>query len=51
MKPIMYFTEEEVVDLEESLSLKKKQLLRNNEYYDMQNIFDEIYLKAMIGEI
>ncbi len=42
----MYFTEEEVVDLEESLSLKKKQLLRNNEYYDMQNIFDEIYLKA-----
>lgn len=46
MKPIMYFTEEEVVDLEESLSLKKKQLLRNNEYYDMQNIFDEIYLKA-----
>lgn len=42
----MYFTEEVVIDLEESLSLKKKQLLRNNEYYDMQSIFDEIYLKV-----
>ena len=32
--------------MEESLTLEKRQLLRNNEYYDIQNTFDEIYLKA-----
>lgn len=32
--------------MEESLILEKRQLLRNNEYYAMQHIFDEIYLKA-----
>lgn len=32
--------------MEESLTLEKRQLLRNNEYYNMQNTFDEIYLKA-----
>lgn len=26
---------------------KKKQLLRNNEYYDIQSIFDELYSKSM----
>ena len=25
---------------------KKKQLLRNNEYYNIQNIFDELYSKS-----
>jgi RNA-directed DNA polymerase len=29
--------------LEESLKLEKKQLLRNNEYYTLQNIFDNLY--------
>ena len=32
--------------MEESLTLEKRQLLRNNEYYAIQNTFDEIYLKA-----
>lgn len=32
--------------MEESLTLEKRQLLRNNEYYDMQNTFDKIYLKS-----
>jgi len=34
---------EEVADLEENLKLEKRQLLRNNEYYTMQNTFDELY--------
>jgi len=29
--------------LEERLKLEKRQLLRNNEYYTMQNIFDKLY--------
>ena len=29
-------------DLKESL-LKKKQKLRNNEYYEMQDVFDSLY--------
>lgn len=37
------FTKEKVIDLRESHELKKRQLLRNNEYYDMQNVFDELY--------
>lgn len=32
--------------MEENLTLEKRQLLRNNEYYAIQNTFDEIYLKA-----
>lgn len=32
--------------MEESLTLEKRQLLRNNEYYDMQSTFDKIYLKS-----
>lgn len=29
--------------MEESLTLKKRQLLRNNEYYEIQEVFDELY--------
>ena len=29
---------------------KKRQLLRNNEYYDMQKIFDELYEKSLNGK-
>lgn len=32
--------------MKESLILKKKQLLRNNEYYLMQNVFDDLYEKS-----
>lgn len=32
--------------MEESLTLEKRQSLRNNEYYDMQSTFDKIYLKS-----
>ncbi|WP_434798770.1 group II intron reverse transcriptase/maturase [Terrisporobacter vanillatitrophus] len=32
--------------MEESLTLEKRQLLRNNEYYNMQDTFDEIYLNS-----
>ncbi|MGL5506596.1 MAG: group II intron reverse transcriptase/maturase [Paraclostridium sp.] len=32
--------------MEESLTLEKRQILRNNEYYDMQKVFDRIYLKS-----
>ncbi|MFL0198850.1 group II intron reverse transcriptase/maturase [Clostridium sp. WILCCON 0269] len=32
--------------MEESLKLKKRQLLRNNEYYNIQDIFDELYSKS-----
>lgn len=39
----------EVIDLEESLELKKKQTLRNNEYYSMQNILDDLYKKSKEG--
>jgi len=37
------YAKEEVTDLKESLKLEKRQLLRNNEYYTMQNIFDNLY--------
>lgn len=32
-----------MTDLEESLKLEKRQLLRNNEYYTMQSTFDNLY--------
>ena len=32
--------------MKESLGKKKKQKLRNNEYYDMQEIYDDLYEKA-----
>lgn len=32
--------------MEESLKLEKRQLLRNNEYYTMQNIFDNMYKQS-----
>jgi group II intron reverse transcriptase/maturase len=32
--------------LEESLKLEKRQLLRNNEYYTMQDIFDNLYKQS-----
>jgi len=32
-----------VTDLEESSKLEKRQTLRNNEYYTMQNTFDDLY--------
>lgn len=35
--------------MEESLELKKRQILRNNEYYSMQDIFDELYKKSKEG--
>lgn len=35
-----------LTDLKENLDLKKRQLLRNNEYYSMQDIFDELHFKA-----
>lgn len=30
---------------------KKRQLLRNNEYYDIQKIFDELYEKSLNGKM
>lgn len=36
-----------VIDLEESLNLEKRQQLRNNEYYVMQEIFDELFEKSI----
>lgn len=35
-----------LTDLKESQTLKKKQLLRNNEYYTMQEVFDELHEKS-----
>lgn len=32
-----------LTDLKESLELKKRQLLRNNEYYAMQDLFDKLH--------
>ena len=32
--------------MKESLKLEKRQLLRNNEYYTMQNIFDNLYKQS-----
>lgn len=32
--------------MKESFALKKRQLLRNNEYYTMQNTFDKLYEKS-----
>ncbi|NSB15916.1 hypothetical protein [Clostridium beijerinckii] len=32
--------------MEESLKLEKRQLLRNNEYYTMQEIFDNLYKQS-----
>jgi Retron-type reverse transcriptase len=37
---------EEVIDLGESLKLEKRQLLRNNEYYTIQNDFDNLYSQS-----
>ncbi len=36
----------EVVDLTVDTNLKKKQKLRNNEYYDMQDVFDKLHEEA-----
>ncbi|AZV56022.1 hypothetical protein [Clostridium sp. AWRP] len=30
--------------------LKKRRMLRNNEYYDIQKIFDELYRKSLSGK-
>lgn len=46
MKLLNVLTKEEVVDLEESFTIEKRQLLRNNEYYTMQHTFDELYNKS-----
>lgn len=35
-----------LTDLKESQILKKRQLLRNNEYYTMQNVFDRLYERS-----
>ena len=40
------YTKEEVVDLKESIQLEKRRLLRNNEYYEMQSTFDELYKQS-----
>jgi RNA-directed DNA polymerase len=32
-----------LTDLKESLDLKKRQILRNNEYYSMQDVFDKLH--------
>lgn len=32
--------------MEENFKLKKRQILRNSEYYSIQNIFDELYKKS-----
>ena len=37
-----------VADLNDR-KLKKKQLLRNNEYYNMQSVFDDLYSKSKQG--
>lgn len=42
-------TKEEVIDLEESLEDSKRKLLRNNEYYNMQTIFDNLYSNSKKG--
>ena len=36
-----------LVDLTSDMFLKKKQLLRNNEYYCLQDIFDDLYNKSL----
>src|SRR5574344_1134736 len=40
---LIIMVKEIVADLMESIKLKKKQKLRNNEYYNLQNIFDKLY--------
>jgi len=40
------YIKEKVADLKESKVLKKKQKLRNNEYYSMQDIFDRLYERS-----
>jgi RNA-directed DNA polymerase len=42
----LFYTKEEVTDLKENLKLEKRQLLRNNEYYTMQSIFDNLYKQS-----
>ena len=37
---------EEVIDLEESLILDKRQILRNSEYYGIQHIYDKLYKES-----
>lgn len=38
---LIIIVKEIVADLMESIKLKKKQKLRNNEYYNLQNIFNK----------
>ena len=33
------------------MATKKKQTLRNSEYYDMQSTFDELYAKSQNGQV
>ena len=40
---LIIMVKEIVADLMESIKLKKKQKVRNNEYYNLQNIFDKLY--------
>ena len=44
------YTKEKVADLKESKVLKKKQKLRSNEYYSMQDIFDRLYERSCSKE-
>jgi len=37
-------------ETDKSVEVKKKNLLRHNEYYDMQNIFDLLYAKSVEGK-
>lgn len=37
--------------MNEYVVLKKRQQLRNNEYYSMQSIFDDLYYKSKKGYI
>ena len=39
-----------MVDLTDKTLKKKKSSLRHNEYYDMQNVFDELHAKAVKGK-
>lgn len=45
---LIIIVKEIVADLMESIKLKKKQKLRNNEYYNLQNIFDKLYEDSKI---
>ena len=43
-------TRKGAVDLSVEQTAKKKQKLRNNEYYDMQHMYDELHQKAVEGK-